>query len=62
MTNLIAFLDGKKTYILAFLALVTIGLFMGGVIDRELAENLLLAFGFGGVITLRAAVSKTINQ
>lgn len=50
------FLSGYKTYILGVAALITIALSLFGVIDTNTANILLSVFGFGGLISLRAAV------
>lgn len=52
------FLSGKKTYILGALGLLTIGGYLAGLISVDTANILLPIFGFGGLITLRAAVAK----
>lgn len=49
-------LEGKRTYILAGAGLLTIGAYLLGVIDTSTANALLAVFGFGGLITLRAAL------
>jgi len=53
-----SFLDGKKTYILGIAALVTVFGYHFGIVDANLANELLTLFGFGGLITLRAAINK----
>lgn len=50
-------LSGYKTYILGALGLITIGLYFFGVINLDTANLLTGLFGFGGLITLRSAVS-----
>ena len=50
------YLSGKKTYILAVAALLTIGASFFGFIDADSANTLLAVFGFGGLITLRSAL------
>lgn len=58
MGKVITFLSGKKTYIMGAGGLLVVGLWMGGVISDDIATQALAALGFGGIITLRAAVSK----
>lgn len=53
------FLEGYKTYILGALALVTIVAAHFGIVDTDTANTLLAVFGFGGLISLRAAVKKS---
>lgn len=55
---MISFLSGKKTYILGFLGLLTIGGYFLGFESIDTANMLLGLFGFGGIISLRAAVAK----
>ena len=50
------YLKGKKTYILAVVALITIAGNLLGYIDADTANVLLTVFGFGGLITLRSAL------
>lgn len=50
------FLTGYRTYIIAVVALITIGANLLGFVDANTANVLLSVFGFGGLITLRAAV------
>jgi len=50
------FLSGKRTYILAAAALLTIAGNLLGYVDADTANTLLAILGFGGLITLRAAV------
>lgn len=50
------FLKGYRTYILGVLALITIVSAYFGVIDTDSANTLLSVFGFGGLLTLRAAL------
>ncbi|MCS6302351.1 MAG: hypothetical protein H8K07_01595 [Nitrospira sp.] len=59
MLNVLQFLSGKKTYIVSALALGVIGLWLFGVIDQEAAEKMLATLGVSGIITLRAAVTKS---
>lgn len=50
------FFDGKKTYILSIVALITIACSWLGYVDVNTANVLLSVLGFGGLITLRSAV------
>ncbi|BFU90140.1 MAG: hypothetical protein NTAFB01_13270 [Nitrospira sp.] len=59
MLGVLSFLSGKKTYIVSALALGVIGLWLFGVIDQEAAEKMLTTLGVSGIITLRAAVTKS---
>jgi hypothetical protein len=58
MKGILEFLSGKKTYILAAGALAVIACWMGGLIGDDIANQALVALGFGTVITLRAAITK----
>jgi membrane protein required for beta-lactamase induction len=51
-------LRGKKTYIIALLGGLTVVAWLLGWIPTDLAEKLLALLGFGGVLSLRAAVGK----
>lgn len=62
MLNILNFLSGKKTYIVSGCALVVIACWMFGVIEQDTAEKALVALGFGGAITLRAAITKAAAQ
>lgn len=62
MDAILNFLSGKKTYLMSGLALVVMGLWLFGVIDQAVAEKALVALGFGGAISLRAAVAKSEAQ
>lgn len=55
---MIEFLQGKKTYILGCVGLVVIGLYYFGYIPAEVANPILAAVGFGGLITLKAGQSR----
>lgn len=52
-------LSGKKSYLLGVLGGVVVALWACGVLSSEVATPLLTALGFGSVITLRAAISKS---
>lgn len=52
------FLQGYKTYIIGVVALIIIGASMFGIVDANTANTILSILGFGGLISLRAAVSK----
>lgn len=56
------FLQGKKTYIVGTAGLVVVGLYLAGILSPDMANVLLTVFGFGGLITLRSAVSKIEQQ
>lgn len=58
MEAILNFLNGKKTYLTCALALIVIALWMGGLLEPGTAEQALIALGFGGAITLRAAIAK----
>lgn len=55
---MLAFLSGKKTYLIALTGLAVIGAWMMGWVDGDVAEKALAALGFGGAITLRAGLAK----
>lgn len=50
------FLKGYRTYLLGAAGLITVGLYLFQVIDASTANVLLTVFGFGGLISLRAAL------
>ena len=58
LNKIIQFLDGKKTYIQGVLGLCVLVGYYFGVVDAKSAGVLLTLFGLGGMISLRAAVSK----
>ena len=58
---MITFLEGKKTYILATFGILTVVAYSFHVVDANTANTLLTLFGFGGLITLRAAVANVNN-
>jgi hypothetical protein len=49
-------LQGYRTYIFGTAALITIALNLLGYVNPDIANILLTIFGFGGMITLRAAI------
>lgn len=57
MTTVLAFLKGKKTFILVGLALVVLACKHFGLLDPHIADELLGALGLGSLVTLRLAVS-----
>lgn len=57
--NVIEFLQGYKTYILAFIGLVIWLCYFVGWIDYESALKVWQLLGIGTVFTLRAAISKS---
>ena len=50
-------LKGKKTYIVAGLGGIVLGLQLAGLISAEMAATAYTALGIGGAVTLRAAIS-----
>lgn len=58
MNNIVEFLKGKKTYVLGTFALASIGLGYLGLLDWGTVNTILLASGFGSILTLRAAIAK----
>ena len=52
-------LTGYKTYIIATVALITIGANLLGFVDSNTANTILSIFGFGGMITLRSAIANS---
>lgn len=50
------FLSGKKTYILGACGLITIGAYFLGFLNLDTANMLLGLFGFGSIVSLRAAL------
>lgn len=55
---MISFLEGKKTYIIGVLGLMTVAAYLFGLINADIANTLLTIFGFGGLISLRGAIAK----
>lgn len=58
MNSTIEYLKGKKTYIVGVAAAITVGAQVAGLISPDTANTLLSMLGVGGLITLRAAISK----
>ena len=56
--KMLEFLSGKKTYIVGALGMGVTGLWMFGMISADQATQALTALGFGGAMTLRAAIAK----
>lgn len=50
------FLKGYRTYLIGGAALIVIGLALAHVVDANTANVILSVLGFGGLITLRAAL------
>ncbi len=59
MGDVLEFLKGKKTYVLAVAGAVVMGLWMAGVLDQEAADALLAMLGFGSIAALRAGIQKS---
>jgi hypothetical protein len=59
MNQVLDFLSGKKTYILAGLGTIVVGLWMFGVIDQATADYVLAAIGLGSIAALRAGIAKS---
>jgi len=55
-TKLRTLLSGKKTYILAFIGGTVLALNLLGVIDQDVANQILTMLGFGSIVTLRASI------
>ena len=51
-------LEGYKTYIVGSLGITVVALHVIGVVDYETTVTILQALGFGGLLTLRDAISK----
>jgi hypothetical protein len=58
MKNVIAFLKGKKTYILSGLGALVVFAYFLGFIDYQVLDLLLGLLGFGSLAALRAGVAK----
>lgn len=58
MQKLIAFFDGKKTYITAAIVAILVFLHQAGFIDQQAYETLLGLLGAAGLATLRLALKK----
>lgn len=61
MTKIISFLEGKKTYIMGTLGILTVVAYLLHFVDANTADTLLTVFGFGGLITLRSAIANVDN-
>lgn len=62
MNNIISYLSGKKTYILGASGILVIILYYFKVIPADLGNTILGLLGFGGIITLRSAVTGLGNK
>lgn len=62
MRELLDWLSGRKTYILATLFLVTSICAHFGIIDSETTKTLQALFGGGALVTLRAGVKKSESE
>ena len=58
MSKIIAFLSGKKSYIIALVGAVVVFLNQIGYLDPDLTNQVILYLFPAGLITLRQAVSK----
>lgn len=58
---MLTWLSGKKTYLMGAAGLAVIALWMLGYVGADTAEKALIALGFGGAITLRAAITKAAS-
>lgn len=58
MGKILAFLSGKKTYLLSAGALILAGLLQFGVITEEAYRQIVIILAPLGFVTLRAAVNK----
>lgn len=54
--NPLSRLSGQRTYILAALGAIIVGLKMAGILSPEAADSLLTILGVGSVASLRAAI------
>lgn len=50
------YLKGKKTYLVTVAGMLVTGAWMMGWIDDETANKILVLFGFGAGVTLRAGM------
>ena len=62
MNNILAFLQGKKTYIMVAAGLLTLIAMKLGYITSNTADTLFLFEGFGSIAALRAAVTNEVNN
>ena len=58
LTDVLSFLDGKKTHLTVLAALVVVGLQLTGNIEADMANRILACLGFTGISFLRAGVRK----
>lgn len=58
MSKLVSLLEGKKTYLSCLAGAVIVVLLTQDLISAELAHELLILVGFGGLAALRRAVNK----
>ena len=56
---MLEFLQGKKTFIVAILMVITAGLYSQGFITDELFKTIEGLLGAGGLAALRAGVAKS---
>lgn len=61
MKDLLLFLEGKKTYLMAILLIVIEVLRFYGILSHEVANSLEVFVGAGGLAALRGGVSR-MNQ
>jgi len=57
MSKIIEFLKGKKTYVIVTLGLAVFALKIGGILDDQMATDILTALGLGGLLTIRLALA-----
>ena len=56
--QLVKWLQGKKTFLVAIGIAVVVGLQAAGILDTEIANTILGFLGASGLITLRAGLKK----
>ena len=56
MNKILAFLKGKKTFIVVALGAIVIVLGKTGVLDEQVVTDILVLLGLGGLATLRLAL------
>lgn len=57
--DLLKQLQGKKTYLVGAVLFIVAGAKAAGLIDPEIADQILTFLGSAGLLTLRAAVAKS---
>lgn len=62
MTAILAFINGKKTYILVALGLTVQSVNLLGYLDESTSNTILAYLGLGTIATLRAGIAKLLTD